>query len=431
MASRALRIAIAGLGTVGANVFRLLREENRYFEHRYGVEIEPVAVSARHRDRDRGISLDGVAWVDNPLHLADDSSIDVVVELIGGADGPALALVERAIAARKPIVTANKALLATHGFRLAAQAEEAGVPIAYEAAVAGGIPIIKHLREGLAANHIQQLHGILNGTSNFILSEMQQKGSEFSEALQEAQSLGYAEADPSFDIDGIDAAHKLSILTSLAFHCRPDFGAIRVEGIRQVRAVDIAYAEELGYTIKLLAVARRVGDCLEQRVQPAMVSKSSPIAAVNGVFNGIVAQGSRVGQSIIEGRGAGGEPTASAVCADLVDLALGRANPVFGLMTSRLSVLRPLPRDEHIGSYYVRFMVQDRPGVIADIAAALRDAEVSIEALLQRGRSSSEAVPIVMTTHDAREAAIRQALERIAKLPTVVEPPHLIPIEAL
>jgi homoserine dehydrogenase len=287
------------------------------------------------------------------------------------------------------------------------------------------------LREGLAGNRIQRIYGILNGTCNYILTTMRQSGREFADVLAEAQKLGYAEADPSFDVDGVDAAHKLAILTSVAFGCEVNFAGVHVEGIRHVSATDIAFAEELGYRIKLLGLARPTEHGIEQRVHACMVPLGTPIAHVEGVFNAVVTEGDFVGQSVAEGRGAGAGPTASAVVADLIDIARGRLTPTFGVPASALASQPASPMARHRGAYYVRLMVVDRPGVIADIAAALRDEQVSMEAMIQRGRAPDETVPVVLTTHETDEAAMLRALGRIARLDTVHEPPRMIRIETL
>ena len=426
-----LRIAIAGLGTVGAGVVKLLQTHAGDLARRCGRPIEIVAVSARNRGRDRGIDLSHYRWHDDPLALAGLAEVDVVVELIGGSEGPARKLLEAAIAGGKHVVSANKALLAHHGAALAQAAEAKGVSLGYEAAVAGGIPIIKTLREGLAANRIERIYGILNGTCNYILTTMRQTGREFADVLADAQRLGYAEADPSFDVDGVDAAHKLAILAGLAFGCEVDIGHVHVEGIRNVSAVDIAFAEELGFRIKLLGIARLTEHGIEQRVHACMVPLGTPIAHVEGVFNAVVTEGDFVGQNLCQGRGAGAGPTASAVVADLIDIARGRSQPTFGLPAGELKKLPASPMARHRGAYYIRLMVVDKPGVIADVTAALRDEEVSLESMLQRARSPGEPVPVVLTTHDSEEAAMRRALDRIAALGSVVEPPHVIRIESL
>ena len=428
-----LNIGIAGLGTVGAGVFGLLAAEAPTLEQRSGRRLRVVAVSARSRDKDRGIDLSAVRWHDDPLALAADPAVEVVVELIGGAEGVARSLVEAALARGKPVVTANKALLAIHGTALAEAAESAGVALAFEAAVAGGIPIVKAIREGLAANAISRVFGILNGTSNYILTQMQEQGRDFAAVLAEAQSLGYAEADPGFDVDGIDAAHKLALLASLAFNARVNFPSVHVEGIRHVSARDIAFARELGYCIKLLAIARLTPLGLEQRVHPCMIDADSAIAHVSDVFNAVVVEGNLADRTMFSGRGAGAGPTASAVVADLADIASGRRAPAFGVPTASLKTLVASPMAAHVGPYYVRLMVSDRPGVIADITAVLRDERISIASLLQHGRAAApgQSVPVVMITHETVEVAMLRALERIAGLDAVLEPARMIRIEQL
>ena len=428
--TRPLSVGVAGLGTVGGGLLNLLHANAGIVAARAGRPIVVTAVSARDRSRDRGIDLAGLTWHDDPVALATDPAVDVVVELIGGSEGPGRALVEAAIAAGKPVVTANKALMAVHGGELAASAETAGVALAFEAAVAGGIPAIKALREGLAANNITRVAGILNGTCNYILTVMRDQGRDFADVLADAQKLGYAESDPSFDIDGIDAAHKLAILAALAFGRPVDFNSVHVEGIRAVSALDIGFATELGYRIKLLGIARQTEAGIEARVHPCMVPHTAPIARVDGVFNAVVAEGDFVGRVMLEGRGAGAGPTASAVAADLIDIARGRHTPVWGAHSGALSAAPPVPMSAHVGAYYLRLMVVDRPGVIADITAELRDQGVSLESMIQRGRSAGEAVPVVLVTHETRESAMRSALERISALAAVTEAPAMIRIEA-
>jgi homoserine dehydrogenase len=426
-----LRLGVAGLGTVGAAVLRLLAQNGRLLAERAGREIAVAAVSARHRERERGVDLKRFRWYDDPLALAADPDVDLVVELIGGAEGPALTLCRAALEAGKPVVTANKALLAHHGAELARLAEANGVTIGFEAAVAGGIPIVKTLREGLVGNRISRVYGILNGTCNHVLTTMRESGRDFDDVLAEAQQLGYAEADPSFDIDGIDAAHKLALLAALAFGCAPDFDGVYIEGIRHVSPVDIAFATEMGYRIKLLGVARRTEHGLEQRVHPSMVRIGTPISQIEGVFNAVVAEGDQVDATLYSGRGAGGGPTASAVVADIADIAKGANLPVLGVPSAELQTLPTAPMQRHYGAYYFRLMVVDKPGVLADVAACLRDHEVSIESLIQRARNPLEPVPIVLTTHETFEAQMTGALARIAALPTVLEPPRMIRIESL
>ncbi len=424
-----LRIGIAGLGTVGSGVLRLLATHRDLLATRAGRPIEAVAVSARDRAKPRDADISACRWLDDPVALANDPGVDVVVELIGGDEGPGRRLVETALANGKSVVTANKALLARHGVALAALAEANGAALAYEASVCGGIPIIKGLREGLAANAVSELHGILNGTCNYILSQMRDTGRAFEDVLAEAQALGYAEADPSFDIDGIDTAHKLAILTAVAFGTEVDIGSVHIEGIRHIGALDITYADELGYAIKLLGIARRADDGVEQRVHPCMVPKGTAIAAANGVYNAVVAHGDFADKVNFVGRGAGGGPTASAVVADLIDIARGCRVPVFGVPAGRLVKATSRPIERRFGAYYLRLMVIDKPGVIADVAAALRDHQVSLESVLQRLRAPGDNVPVVLTTHETHEASMNAAVAQIAALEAVVEAPRVIRIE--
>ena len=424
-----LKLAIAGLGTVGAGTIDLLEKQSALLSVRCGKGLEVVAVSARDRTRDRGVDLSGHTWFDDPVAMARDADADVVVELIGGSEGSALETCNAAIAAGRHVVTANKALIAIHGTALAQAAEEAGVVLAYEAAVAGGIPVIKALREGLAGNRISSLHGILNGTCNYILTTMRETGRAFDDVLLEAQELGYAEADPSFDIDGVDAAHKLAILTSVAFGTEVDFESIHIEGIRHIAAEDIEYAGEFGYRIKLLGICEQTALGIQQRVHPVMVPESAPIAGVEGVFNAVVTEGDFVGTTVLEGRGAGGGPTASAVVSDLVDIASGRLVHTFGVPAASLTASAPASLKDHSGAYYVRLMVDDQPGVFAEIAAELANHKISIEGVIQRSRSETEAVPVVMTTHETREAVIQEVLAAFGKLDAVRETPHMIRIE--
>ena len=425
-----LRIGIAGLGTVGAGVVKLLAEHGRLLSVRGGRPLKVVAVSARSKARKRDIDLSGMRWEKDPMALATAPDIDVVVELIGGSGGVARRLVQKALASGKHVVTANKALLALHGTELAALAEKKQRNLAFEAAVAGGIPIIKALREGLAGNRVKRLYGILNGTCNYILTTMRETGRDFDVVLAEAQAAGYAEADPTFDVDGIDAAHKLAVLTGAAFGARVDFAGVHVEGIRRVTSMDIEFAQELGYRIKLLGLARETRHGIEQRVHPCMVPLDTPIAHIEGVFNAVVVEGDFVGTTMFQGRGAGQGPTASAVVADLVDVARGRHMPAFVVPAEKLATKKASPMDRHVGAYYMRLMVQDRPGVIAAVSGALAKERISLESMLQRGRSESGEVPVVLTTHETEEAAMRRALARIAKLGAVAEEPCVIRIEA-
>jgi homoserine dehydrogenase len=427
IAEKPLRVGIAGLGNVGVGVLQVLARNHALIAARAGRAIEVAAVSARDRRRDRGVDLTRLRWVDDACALAGDPGIDVVVELIGGAEGVALALVDRALRAGQSVVTANKALLAHHGVTLGKLAEAHSVLLGFEASVAGGIPIIKTLREGLAANRISRISGILNGTCNYVLSTMRESGRDFAAVLAEAQALGYAEADPSLDVDGYDAAHKLAILASVAFGIPVDFGSVYVEGIRHVSKLDVEYAQELGYRIKLLGTALLTEHGIEQRVHPTLVPIAAPIAQVEGVFNAVVVEGDFVGPVMLQGRGAGAGPTASAVVADLIDVAAGRRQRSF--VPRDGTGLTSVPIAEHSGASYVRLMVSDQPGVIADITAELRTETVSVEAMIQRRPSPGSAVPLVFTTHPSQEAALKRALDRIGALGTMLEPPTMFRIE--
>lgn len=426
----ALRIGIAGLGTVGAGTVQAIQRHSALLARRAGQDIRIVAVSARSKNLDRGFPIDSYRWYDDPTVMAEEEDIDLVVELIGGSDGIAKVLVERALTNGKHVVTANKALIAHHGSELAAIAERTGAAIYCEAAVAGGIPILKGLREGMAANEIRRVYGILNGTCNYILTEMRDTGRSFADVLEEAQKLGYAETDPSFDVDGIDTAHKLAILSAISFGSKVDFNGIYVEGIRSIMPIDMEFAEELGYGIKLLGIASIDGDVIEQRVHPCMVPIDAPINHVEGSFNAVVADGDFVDTVLHEGRGAGGGPTASAVIADIVDIARGHRVPLFGVPASALRDIPTRDMINHYGAYYVRFSVIDRSGVFADIARALSENDVSMESVLQRSRDPGQIVPVVMTLHETEEGAMRRAVDQITKIGAVIEPPVVIRIEA-
>ncbi|MDH5772310.1 MAG: homoserine dehydrogenase [Rhodospirillaceae bacterium] len=426
--SSALKIAIAGLGTVGVGTVKVLQSHADVLAKRCGCPVEIVAVSARS-EKDRGVDLSSYEWFSDAAQMAQGSNADVFVELIGGSEGVAKDAVMAALQSGKHVVTANKALIAHHGFELARLAESKGLSLNYEAAVAGGIPIIKTIREGMAANSISRVYGILNGTCNYILTTMRESGRAFNDVLSDAQKLGYAEADPSFDIDGIDAAHKLAILASVAFGSKVDFSSVHIEGISRISDIDIQFATELGYKIKLLGIASRSNGTIEQRVHPCMVSVKSPIATVEGVFNAVVCDGDAVDTIMQEGRGAGEGPTASAVVADIVDIARGVSVPTFALPVGELENLPTSPMADRVGAYYVRLMLVDKPGVFADVAAILRDYQVSIESLLQRVRDPGEAVPAVITTHDTTEANMVNALNKIAGLENVTEAPRMIRIE--
>ena len=426
-----LKIALAGLGTVGAGVVKLLDANRDLIARRAGRPIEVVAVSARDRARARGVDLSRFAWVDDAGELATRAEVDVVVELIGGSDGPALVLARESIAAGRAFVTANKAMMAHHGLELAEAAEAAGVALKYEAAVAGGIPVIKGLREGMAANVVAQVYGILNGTCNYILTRMEAEGSDFAAVLADAQGLGYAEADPSFDVDGIDAGHKLSILASIAFGTRIDFSGVATGGIRDVIAGDIAQARALGYCVRLVGLAEAGAHGLFQRVAPCLVPLAHPLAHVAGATNAVVAEGNFVGRLLFEGRGAGEGPTASAVVADLIDIARGEIGPAFAMPVAALEAARRADPGEQRGRSYLRFIVADKPGVLAELTAAMRDGGVSIESMIQRGEGAGEGVFVAMTTHEAPARAVSAALARLEWSASVLGRAMVMPILAV
>ena len=434
-----LRLGIAGLGSVGASVVRLLQTRIQSLQEGSARPVQLAAICARDRSRDRGIDLSDLTWFDDPVALASSPDIDCFVELIGGEDGPAFASVEAALGAGKHVVTANKALLAKHGLHLAEVAENNEASLCFEAAVAGGIPIVKTLREALRGNEISRVYGILNGTCNYILTRMEQDGKTFADALDEAQRLGYAEADPTFDIEGLDAAHKLAILTSLAFGTRIDSEAIFVEGISTIRPEDIIAADELGYRIRLLAVAQKTDTGIEQRVHPTMVPRDSDIARITGVTNAVAVDGDFVGSVILSGPGAGGDATASAVVGDVMDLARGDIVPPLGRPVDQLQPYKRARMRAHEGGYYLRLLVPDRPGGFAAIARIMADAEISLASIVQRNRPPRSApssdpsgdLPVTIITHETTEQAVRSALEAIEAEGHISDHPQMIRIEKL
>jgi len=427
--ARTINIAIAGLGTVGAETYRLITEESDFLKARSSANFNVVAVSAKSKDKKRDVDLTGVEWIADCRDIADIDNIDVVIELVGGSEGVAKDLVEKAITNGKSVITANKALVATHGNNIRELVAKHDVMFGYEAAVAGGIPIIKTIREGLASNRLGKIYGILNGTCNYILSVMRETGQEFEDILADAQRLGYAEADPSFDVDGVDAAHKLAILSAIAFQTPINFSGVYVEGIRLISPIDIDFATELGYRIKLLGIGELLGNGLQQRVRPCLVPVNIPIAQVEDVFNAVAAEAEGLGTSLSYGRGAGAGPTSSAVLSDLLDFANNRRTSFLGTADSEL-VVRPIQELQNLsGSYYLRLQVYDRPGVLADLTVVFRDKGVSVEALLQRGRNPDGTVPVVLTTHETSEEAIQKSVAEFEKLENVVEKPCILPIE--
>ena len=437
--SDSLRLGLAGLGTVGASLVRLIERHGNDLAVRCGRSIVVSGVSARNRRKDRGIDVSRAAWFEDPIKLARDPGNDLFVELIGGADGVARDSVKAAIEAGKHVVTANKALLANHGVELARLAEDAGVSLNFEAAAAGGIPIIKTLREALAGNTINRVYGILNGTCNYILTRMEAENLSFADCLSAAQRLGYAEADPSFDVGGHDTAHKLALLTAIAFGTEIDADSIYVEGIASITRADIEAADELGYRIKLLGVASRTESGVEQRVHPTMVPKSSAIARIDGVTNAVAVEADFAGQLVLSGAGAGGEATASSVMSDIADIARGDRVGTFGRPASSLEPYRRAGIRTHEGGYYIRLSVYDRPGAFAAIAQRMADKKISLESIVQRRRArradapshpvAVEPQPVILITYETTEAAIREALETIKADGQITGEPQMIRIE--
>jgi homoserine dehydrogenase len=432
-----LKVGLAGLGTVGASVARLIEQQRTVLADKCGRPIEVVAVSARSRGKDRGIDLKKLRWFADPVELARDPGIDAFVELIGGDGNPALAAVGAALKAGKPVVTANKALLAKYGVELAGLAEKHKVAINFEAAVGGAIPIVKTLREGLAGNAVARIYGILNGTCNYMLTPMERERLSFDECLKEAQRLGYAEADPSFDIEGHDTAQKLSILASLTFGIRVDPAAIYVEGITSITTADLEAAEELGYRIKLLGVAVKTDKGIEQRVHPTMVRKDSAIAQVMDVTNAVTIDAEGIPPITLVGPGAGGMATASAVVADIADIARGVRAAPFGRPSGKLKVSKKAPMQRHEGGYYIRMLAVDKPGTAATIAKRLAQHNISMESIVQRHRGPPAGgaekgkgpVPVILITYATTEDAVRKALAAVQRDKVISGRPQLIRIE--
>ncbi|MFY0681351.1 MAG: homoserine dehydrogenase [Thalassovita sp.] len=425
--SQPLRLGIAGLGTVGVGVVKIVRQQAALLSARTGRDVVISAVSARSRSKDRGVALDSYAWEDDPVALAKRDDVDVFVELMGGSDGPAKAATEAALSAGKDVVTANKALLAHHGHALAQQAEANGQVIRYEAAVAGGIPIIKSLCEGLAGNEITRVMGVMNGTCNYILTRMEATGQGYNALFDEADKLGYLEADPNLDVGGIDAGHKLAILSSIAFGTKIDFDGVELEGIQRISIEDIRQAADMGFRIKLLGVAQMTGRGLEQRMSPCLVPATSPLGQLDGGTNMVVVEGNHVGQTVLRGAGAGEGPTASAVMGDICDIARGLRIPVFGQPAESLT---PAPRAKSAlaAPYYLRMGLKDKPGALAKIAALLGEAGVSIDRMRQYSHVDDNA-PVLIVTHKTTRADLDTALGEFAKTDVIAEEPVALRIE--
>ncbi|MEM9710252.1 MAG: homoserine dehydrogenase [Pseudomonadota bacterium] len=424
-----LRLGIAGLGTVGAGVIKIIRKHRDLLAARAGRPIEINAVCARNRDKDRGVSISDYGWEDDPVALAKRSDIDLFVELVGGTDGPAKAATEAAIAAGKDVVTANKAMLAVHGQALAEAAEEAGLALRFEAGVAGGIPVVKALTEGLAGNEISRVVGVMNGTCNYILTRMENAGLPYDTVFAEAEKLGYLEADPSLDVGGIDAGHKLALLAAIAFGTKVDFAAMDIEGIERVTIEDIEQAADLGYRIKLLGVAERTGRGLVTRMTPCLVPVTSPLGQLENATNMVVLEGDNVGQIVLRGAGAGEGPTASAVMGDVIDIARGLRIPTFG-QPARDLVTAPPASQATPAPFYLRFELKDQPGALAKVAAILGDAGVSVDRMRQYGHQDT-AAPVLIVTHKTERGAIDAALEEMPKTGVVMADPVAIRIEAV
>jgi homoserine dehydrogenase len=433
-----IRIGVAGLGNVGATLVRILQKDGEELTRKLGRRLEVTAVSARSRSRDRGVDLAPYTWYDDPVALAKSPEIDLFVELMGGEDGPAAASVRAALEAGRPVVTANKALLARHGVSLAKLAEESGAQLGFEAAVAGGIPVIKTLREALGSARIARVYGIMNGTCNYILTRMGREGLSFAECLKEAQALGYAEADPTFDVEGFDTAHKLAILASLSFGCEIAPDEIFVEGITGITQVDIKVAADLGYAVKLLGIAQRSSEGIEQRVHPTLVPKDSAIAGVDGVLNALVLETDHVHELMLAGPGAGGAPTASSVLSDILDIARGTRVPALGVPVAELTPYRQAPIKAHAGGYYIRLDLKDVPGALAAIATRMGERGISLESVIQRAdlratqaeAEGTQTRTVVLITHETMEAAVRETLAQIAHDGFTVGEAQVIRIEA-
>ena len=434
-----LRIGVAGLGNVGATLVRILQKDATELTRKIGRQVVVTAVCARSRSKDRGIDTTAVEWFDDPVALAKSDGIDLFVELIGGEDGPALAAVRAALEIGRPVVTANKALLARHGVALARIAEDNNAQLGFEAAVAGGIPVIKTLREGLGSARIARVYGIMNGTCNYILTRMGNEGIGFAECLADAQKLGYAEADPTFDVGGFDTAHKLSILTSLSFGCEIAADQVFVEGITSITQADIKVAADLGFKIKLLGIAQRSADGIEQRVHPTLVPKGSAIAGVDGVMNAVALETDHVHELLLAGPGAGGPPTASSVLSDIFDIARGTRVPPLGVPSHELTPYQQAPMKAHAGGYYIRLNAKDVPGALAAVASRMAGAGISLESVIQRPdlrvtdatQSNVSIRTIVLLTHSTLEQSVREALALIAADGFIVGEPQLIRIESL
>jgi homoserine dehydrogenase len=424
--SDALKLGIAGLGTVGVGVVKIIQENAALLEARSGRPVTISAVSARSKSKNRDVDVSGYAWEDDPVALAKRDDVDVVLELIGGDSGPAKTTVEVAIAAGKHVVTANKALLALHGYELAIKAETAGVNLRFEAAVAGGIPVIKTLTESLAANKITRVMGVMNGTCNYILTRMESAGLPYADVFEEANKLGYLEADPNLDVGGIDAAHKLTLLSAIAFGTQVNFDGVELEGIGQITIEDIDHARDMGFRIKLLGVAQMTAAGLEQSMRPVLVPATSPLAPLEGGTNMVVIEGDAAGQIVLRGAGAGEGPTASAVMGDVMDIARGLKIPVFGQPAKSLKAAKAA-KVSNESAFSIRLNLKDAPGVMAQISTALADADVSIDRMRQFSHNDMSA-PVMIVTHPTKREAVEAAFQAIAEMDVTTETPLMLSI---
>jgi len=426
MSGKSLRIGVAGLGTVGAGLLKLIDERPLFAPA--GREVVVTGVSARSRKRPRPFDISNLPWFDDPAALAASPDNDLFVELIGGSDGPAKVAVETALKAGKPVVTANKALIAEHGAELAALAEANDVPLLFEAAVMGGTPAVKMLREAMVGDEVEQVAGILNGTCNYILTEMEATGRSFADVLADAQRLGYAEADPTMDVGGFDAAHKITILAALAFGCAPTYAAAEIEGVEAIEPIDIRMAKDLGYRIKLVASAVKSAEGVAVSVHPALAPLAHPLAQAGGPLNALFIEGRRIGRIFIQGAGAGAGPTAAAVAADIADVMTAARRPVFQVPAAQLKPFAAVDAKRQVGRAYVRLLVRDQPGVLAGVTETLAEGGISIDSFLQRPVEDAGGVPIVLTTHAAPEETLLAALRRMQKLKALIQPPRMIRI---
>ncbi len=431
MSQHPLKIGVAGLGTVGIGVIKILQSNQEIIAQRCGRNIEIVSIHAQSKDKDRGIELSTYKWAHDLQTMANDTDIDCIIECIGGSEGIVKEFVQKALLNKKHIVTANKALIATHGVELSKMAEQNNVALMYEAAIAGGIPIVKTMREGLAANQIQSVLGILNGTCNYILTTMEKTGRNFDDVLKEAQDLGYAESDPTFDVDGIDSAHKLALLTALAFSVKPDFNALNISGIRNIRISDIKAAKELGYRIKLLGVTKKIDKNIMQTVEPCLVPIDSAIAKVDDSYNAIFIESDYCEKTFLQGRGAGEGPTASSIVADIMDVAKDNIIPAFGQTVEKLENIELQGFEEVVSACYIHLIVKDQSGVLAKITSELADLDISIDSIIQHGHDDDGIASVIIVTQKIIFKHAVKAIQSLEQNDIVLQKPLLMRIEEI